>query len=294
MAELRQADGDGRRSGWDERRRCGLDGFARGLSGAERKALAAAWLVGGVIAGAVCTFNVLTRVHDWPQEGVLLPTLLEASSFLTSLVAFVIPGAAALWVRWADPPRWRAAALFAAGLPVYFAIHVGGFNAIRAITLPLLLAGGYRPGGAGHDLPYELTKDALAYGLSLTIIGVVLRWRLSQPVVASPPPASFDIRDGTRLVRVPLDEIVAIRSAGNYVEFLLSDGRKPLMRAPLASLEEQLAGRGFVRTHRSWLVNGARVTGLRPEGSGDYAVELGALEAPLSRRFPAALAALRG
>ena len=43
-----------------------------------------------------------------------------------------------------------------------------------------------------------------------------------------------------------------------------------------------------------WLVNAARVTELRPEKSGDYAVRLGDLEAPLSRRFPEALARLRG
>ena len=65
------------------------------------------------------------------------------------------------------------------------------------------------------------------------------------------------------------------------------------MRSPLAALEARLAPLGFVRTHRSWLVNGACVTELRPEGSGDYAVVLGELEAPLSRRFPAALKALR-
>jgi DNA-binding LytR/AlgR family response regulator len=123
---------------------------------------------------------------------------------------------------------------------------------------------------------------------------MVLRWRAAEPAARDAAPLSFDIRDGTRLVRAPLDEIVAVRSAGNYVEFLLSDGRRPLMRSPLASVEEQLADLGFVRTHRSWLVNAARVTGLRPEGSGDYAVELGDLEAPLSRRFPQALATLRG
>jgi DNA-binding LytR/AlgR family response regulator len=49
-----------------------------------------------------------------------------------------------------------------------------------------------------------------------------------------------------------------------------------------------------VRCHKSWLINRARVTGLKPEGSGDYAVELGALEVPLSRRYPEALAALKG
>ncbi len=66
------------------------------------------------------------------------------------------------------------------------------------------------------------------------------------------------------------------------------------MRSALSAVEADLADKGFVRTHRSWLVNAARVTGLKPEGSGDWTVELGALEAPLSRRFPDALARLRG
>jgi DNA-binding LytR/AlgR family response regulator len=35
------------------------------------------------------------------------------------------------------------------------------------------------------------------------------------------------------------------------------------------------------------------MSGLRPDGSGDYTVELGLLEAPLSRRFPDALAKLK-
>jgi DNA-binding LytR/AlgR family response regulator len=35
------------------------------------------------------------------------------------------------------------------------------------------------------------------------------------------------------------------------------------------------------------------MTALRPEGSGDYTVELESLQAPLSRRYPLALEALR-
>ena len=95
------------------------------------------------------------------------------------------------------------------------------------------------------------------------------------------------------MVRTQLSDILAVRSAGNYAEFLLSDGRRPLMRTSLGGLQGRLGPQGFVRTHRSWLVNAARVTGLRPEGSGDYAVELGAVEVPLSRRFREALEALR-
>ena len=66
------------------------------------------------------------------------------------------------------------------------------------------------------------------------------------------------------------------------------------MRSPLSALELELAARGFVRTHRSWLVNAEKVTALKPEGSGDYAVELQTLTVPLSRRFPDALVKLRG
>jgi DNA-binding LytR/AlgR family response regulator len=66
------------------------------------------------------------------------------------------------------------------------------------------------------------------------------------------------------------------------------------MRSSLSALESELSPRGFLRTHRSWLINAARMTALKPEGSGDYTVELESVAAPLSRRFPEALAKLRG
>jgi DNA-binding LytR/AlgR family response regulator len=119
------------------------------------------------------------------------------------------------------------------------------------------------------------------------------RYMQRQQPVAAPGLRLFDIRDGARLVRVPINDILAITSAGNYVEFVLRDGRKPMMRKPLSALEAELAADGFVRTHRSWLVNAMQVTGLKPEGSGDYEVEIGSVAVPLSRRFPEALAKLR-
>jgi DNA-binding LytR/AlgR family response regulator len=65
------------------------------------------------------------------------------------------------------------------------------------------------------------------------------------------------------------------------------------MRTTLAAVEAELGPAGFVRTHRSWLVNASRLTGLLPEGSGDWTVELGEAKAPLSRRYPGALARLK-
>jgi catechol 2,3-dioxygenase-like lactoylglutathione lyase family enzyme len=119
---------------------------------------------------------------------------------------------------------------------------------------------------------------------------------LNPPLPATTPKsqATFDIRAGARVSRVHLDDIVAITSAGNYVEFKLRGAKTLLMRSALSAIEQELAPSGFLRTHRSWLVNAKHVRGLVPEGSGDYKIELEGFTVPLSRRFPEALAKLRG
>jgi DNA-binding LytR/AlgR family response regulator len=67
-----------------------------------------------------------------------------------------------------------------------------------------------------------------------------------------------------------------------------------LIRETLAKVEADLAAAGFLRTHRSWLVNPAHVRAVTPAAAGDFKLELdGGLTAPLSRRFPAALESLR-
>lgn len=260
------------------------------MSGAERRALVVGWAIGALIAGFVCAFNAMTRMHDFPEQGVLRPLILEGSSFPLVLIVLPIPALATIWAMRRGAGFWRSAQAHLVGAGLYFVIHVGGFTLLRRAAFALLHES-YPVALVSGDLAYELAKDLLAYAL------VVVTFRLLLSLIPGEAPAAasdFDIRDGQRLVRAPLSEILAVRSAGNYVEFLLADGRRPLMRKPLAALEAELGPAGFVRTHRSWLVNAGRVTGLRPEGSGDYAVEIGELEAPLSRRFPDALAALRG
>jgi DNA-binding LytR/AlgR family response regulator len=194
-----------------------------------------------------------------------------------------------------SPRWWWAVVVHGVAVVAFAALHIGGCVALRNAAFQLVFHEPYVFGPLMTEAPYEFAKDFLAYGVSAAAFWLMLRWRAGamRPAAERSVPAWFDIRDGARLVRAPIGEILAVRSAGNYAEFVLSDGRRPLMRTSLAGLETRLAAQGFVRTHRSWLVNAARVTGLRPEGSGDYAVELGSLEAPLSRRFPQALAALR-
>ncbi len=291
-----QEPGAERRPAGDGRNPPGTSGGLSGLSGEERRALGAGWLVALAIVAMVTIFNVLTRSHEHPESGVLAPLISEISSALVTLIVIALPAAIALWLRRRSPPWWLAAAALVLGAAIYPVLHVSGFVALRKLAFWGLLGRHYEFGRVFGEFFYEAGKDVPAYALSITAFWLTLRWLAplwSQPHDAAPP-AWFDIRDGARLVRAPIGEILAVRSAGNYAEFLLADGRRPLMRTSLGGLEARLAPQGFVRTHRSWLVNSARVTGLRPEGSGDYAVELGPVEAPLSRRFSPALKALRG
>ncbi len=68
-------------------------------------------------------------------------------------------------------------------------------------------------------------------------------------------------------------EIAWVEAAGNYVEIHVG-GATHLARGTLASFEERLARAGFVRVHRSRLVNRARVASLKPTPSGDLEITL--------------------
>jgi hypothetical protein len=242
--------------------------------------------------GTVNTINVWTIWHEAPGAGLLAPMIWEGSSWITFMLFFWIP-----WLGWrfAPPlvrPRWKLLAHIPVAM-IFSLAHVSGFVLLRKLAY-WLLGAHYDYGNFVPQYFYELVKDALGYTLfvaGFTLVDNLLR---QQALIEAPALVrTFDIRDGARMTRVRLEEILAIASAGNYVEFVMRDGRRLLMRSPLSALELELAARGFVRTHRSWLVNAEQVTALKPEGSGDYAVELPTLTVPLSRRFPEALAKLR-
>lgn len=76
-----------------------------------------------------------------------------------------------------------------------------------------------------------------------------------------------------RLLLIRTDEIDWIDSAGNYAQFHCGS-RMHTVRATLATLEARLAPVGFVRLHRSVLVNLIKVKELYPLFRGDFRVVL--------------------
>ena len=268
-----------------------MGGMPSGTSGERRATFLYGWAAMALTVGAVNFINVITILHERPQIGLAGPVIWEGSSWVTFNLFVFIPwlvlGRAPLDGR----PRWLVVLAHVLAAVAFSFCHVAGFVALREFAY--WIAGArYQFGAFGPHFLYELGKDVFGYVLAIAAfsIAALIVERRAPPELGE---HSYAIRDGTRVLRVPLGEIVAIGSAGNYVEFVLRDGRKPLMRSPLSAVESELRAHGFLRVHRSWLVNPARMTALTPDGSGDYTIELGQTQVPLSRRFPEALAKLR-
>jgi two-component system LytT family response regulator len=86
---------------------------------------------------------------------------------------------------------------------------------------------------------------------------------------------------------VSVETIDWVESAGDYV-YVHANTQKHLVRETLASLEERLDPRMFVRIHRSGIVNIERITSLRPNEHGDYDVILkNGVKLKLSRTYRA-------
>ena len=288
----REAPGDQPQAIGDIRQWLGISGDVLGTTGRLKRTFVYSFTSTAILVGVINLLNIVSVRRDAPAIGLLPPVIWEGSSWVTLLCFFWVP-----WLAWRYAPpfvRPRVKLLIHIPADLVFSLgHVLGFIGLRKLVY-WLLGSHYLFGSFWTYFPYEFAKDSLGYVLfvaGFTLFDHLLR---QQTLIETPGQTlTFDIRDGARFTRVRLDELLAIASAGNYVEFVLRDGRRLLMRSPLTALETELSPRGFLRTHRSWLVNAKQVTALKPEGSGVYSFELGSLSVPLSRRFPDALERLK-
>lgn len=86
----------------------------------------------------------------------------------------------------------------------------------------------------------------------------------------------------TGYVRVPIAQVEWFEAERDYVQVHTAD-RSYLMHASLRALGERLEGSGFLRTHRSALVNPAAIARVERSGSGLRIVTTSGGHAPVSR-----------
>ncbi|NIJ20517.1 hypothetical protein FHS95_002209 [Sphingomonas naasensis] len=139
--------------------------------------------------------------------------------------------------------------------------------------------------------------------LGTTMLLVLLAWE--QHLATKPRPAlHFDVPaplptpaapgdwldfPEAPLLRVRADDVVLIRSAGNYSE-IVAHGRAHLVRATLSELADRLAPMGFVRVHRQTVINARGVRQVCRDGAGRALIHLACGAAiPVGRRYLTAI-----
>ena len=172
------------------------------------------------------------------------------------------------------------------------------------LSLALLAAALFTNAALAHALSaiYSVDTDSFAqivYRLLPIPLGIAVARLLLQPSARISADAgsqtqrlresqagrqlSIQTRCGVLAVR--LCDIEYIKAAGNYVE-VMTDGRTLLMRMTLHDLGEQLHAVGFVRVHRSLIVNVLHVVAARRGPRGRQVVKLnGGAQLPVGRQF---------
>jgi two-component system LytT family response regulator len=93
------------------------------------------------------------------------------------------------------------------------------------------------------------------------------------------------IRAKGRILFIDAADLIAVQANGNHV-LLLCTSSLHMLRESISTVEEKLNLHGFVRIHRSVLVNAALVEEIHPCPTGDYILRvLGGREFTVTRSY---------
>lgn len=88
-----------------------------------------------------------------------------------------------------------------------------------------------------------------------------------------------------RILLVDPGDVLAVQAEGNYVRLLRESGSY-LLRESMSAVTEKLKEYGFIRIHRSMLVNGSFVEEIRPCVTGEYILRMrGGKEYSVTRTY---------
>lgn len=258
-----------------------------------------AWIAYAVLLLVVAALIGSSYWIEADRVGLSIPLWHIVVNELTSIIiVFAVTPLVFAWTARLDPRRigWPRVILgHLAGMIAFGLVHIGGMTLLRMLIYPLF-GGAY---GIGDDplvtgLIYEGRKDALAYlamALGAWLLDAALRKpeRIVVTKAAEPSHRKLEIRDGAKREFLDPAEILFLEAAGNYVELHLP-GRALLQRQTLSAMEGELAALGFIRIHRSRLVNRRHVQAVESNESGDFTLRLSdGRQIAGSRRFREAL-----
>jgi two-component system LytT family response regulator len=148
------------------------------------------------------------------------------------------------------------------------------------------------------DAALARVREAMSHATDNAIVHRVRQAAAELQIATSPSATStvdrLPIKINGRIMVIRVAEIDWIEASGDYVT-IHSGSKTWLMRETIAAVELRLALSGFVRIHRSTLVNAERVKELRTEDKGEYIVVLNdGTELKLTRHYRASIERLVG
>jgi hypothetical protein len=230
------------------------------------------------------------------------------------VVAALLPALYWLHRRWPIGESIRTVTIHVAAVVPFSIAHTVGMAALRLLWFSAILGTAYSFPLTPDRLAYEFAKDIVSYGM-LSAGVLALRYLFDrlpphadaapepalhpgptpapvpEPPAEAPAPSSaplaerFAVRKRGREIMVEIADIDWVEASGNYA--VLHVGGETLeIRSSLSRLESELDPRRFVRVHKSYLVNVARITEVTPWVSGDWRIRLqDGAEVNLSRRY---------
>lgn len=251
------------------------------------------WAAIAIVAIPVVIVNATSDLIEMQRAGLRVhpaePFIWEITSALVLVLMAPLVGMATR--RWTlAGPRLPVSLLIHAGLTVPFTlVHLGGTLPLRSLA--------YWAYGRSYDffggeiwlpLIYEWRKDVLTYAIFAATYAA-FSWLAARQIDPDAAPERIEIRDGGRTFFIAPPDLFYAEAAGNYVNLHTATGVR-LVRGTLAAWEKRLTSQGFVRIHRSRIVNRAHIEAIRPTAAGDFEVTLSnGQKLAGSRRFRAGL-----
>ncbi len=97
--------------------------------------------------------------------------------------------------------------------------------------------------------------------------------------------ARIAIKAKRRILFIDAGDVIAVEAKGKYV-LLLHSSSSHMLRESISTMEEKLNMHGFVRIHRSVLVNAALVEEIHPLSTGEYVLRVrGGREFTVTRTY---------
>jgi DNA-binding LytR/AlgR family response regulator len=105
------------------------------------------------------------------------------------------------------------------------------------------------------------------------------------PAIAKPQSLRVAVKVKGKILFINLADVTAVHAEGNYVS-LQRNAATYLLRESLSVMAEKLAPFGFIRIHRSVLVNTSFVEEIKPYSTGEYGLRVrGGKEYTVTRTY---------